>query len=88
MSSSTPGRSGRCRVRGQSKTQGGDVLSVNAADGQIIETTPAGAQVATMTLDSTGTPPGSGTLFGLSATPDSMGVYFVDDGTNTLNILR
>jgi hypothetical protein len=64
------------------------VFSVNAADGQIIETTPAGAQVATMTLDSTGTPPGSGTLFGLAVTPDSMSVYFVDDGTNTLNILR
>jgi len=66
----------------------GHVLSVNAADGQIVETTPAGAQVATMTLDATGTPPGSGTLFGLAVTPDNTGVYFVDDGTNTLNILH
>lgn len=66
----------------------GDVLSVNAADGLILETTPAGAQVATMTLDATGTPPGSGTLFGLALTPDRTGVYFVDDGTNTLNILH
>jgi hypothetical protein len=41
-----------------------------------------------MTLDSTGTPLGSGTLFGLAVTPDSMSVYFVDDGTNILNILR
>jgi len=64
------------------------VLSVNAADGQIVETTPAGAQVATKTLDSTGTSPGSGTLFGLALTPDRMGVYFVDDGSNTLNILH
>src|SRR5664280_2274092 len=67
---------------------GGDVLSVNAGDGQIVETTPAGAQVATMTLDSTGTPPGAGTLFGLAVTPDRTGVYFVDDGTNTLNIVH
>jgi DNA-binding beta-propeller fold protein YncE len=66
----------------------GDVLSVNAADGLILETTPAGDQVATMTLDATGTPPGSGTLFGLAVTPDGTGVYFVDDGTNTLNILH
>ena len=67
---------------------GGDVLSVNGGDGQILETTPAGAQVATMTLDSTGTPPGAGTLFGLAVTADRRGVYFVDDGTNTLNILH
>jgi DNA-binding beta-propeller fold protein YncE len=66
----------------------GDVLSVNAADGLILETTPAGAQVATVTLDATGVPPGSGTLFGLAVTPDSTGVYFVDDGTNTLKILH
>lgn len=66
----------------------GDLLSVNAADGLIVETTPAGAQVATMALDVTGTPPGSGTLFGLAVSPDRTGVYFVDDGTNTLNILH
>ena len=52
----------------------GHVLAVNAADGQIVETTPAGAQVATPTLDTTGTPPGSGTLFGLAVTPDNTGV--------------
>jgi DNA-binding beta-propeller fold protein YncE len=66
----------------------GDVLSVNATDGLIVETTPAGAQVATKTLDTTGAPPGSGTLFGLAVSPDRTGVYFVDDGTNTLNILH
>jgi hypothetical protein len=66
----------------------GNVLSVNAADGLIVETTPAGAQVASMTLDATGTPPGSGTLFGLAVSPQRTGVYFVDDATNTLNILH
>ena len=32
----------------------------------------------------TGTPPGSGALFGLAVT--DRGVYYVDDATNTLNI--
>jgi DNA-binding beta-propeller fold protein YncE len=73
---------------GLSLAPNGDVLSVNAADGLIVETTPAGAQVARMTLDATGTPPGSGTLFGLAVSPDRKGVYFVDDGTNTLKILH
>ena len=66
----------------------GDVLSVNAADGLVVETTPAGDQVASMSLDATGNPPGSGTLFGLALTPDRTGVYFVDDGDNTLKILH
>ena len=66
----------------------GDVLSVNAADGLVVETTPAGAQVASMSLDATGNPPGAGTLFGLALTPDRTGVYFVDDGDNTLKILH
>jgi len=66
----------------------GDVLSVNAADGLVVETTPAGAQVANRTLDATGIPPGAGTLFGLAVTADRTGVYFVDDGDNTLKILH
>jgi hypothetical protein len=66
----------------------GDVLSVNAADGLIVETTPAGAQVATATLDATGTPPGAGALFGLALTPNHKAVYYVHDATNTLNLLH
>ena len=66
----------------------GDVLSVNAADGLVVESTPAGAQVANRTLDATGIPPGAGTLFGLAVTADRTGVYFVDDGDNTLKILH
>jgi len=31
---------------------------------------------------------GSGTLFGLAAAPNGDGVYFVDDGNNTLNTLQ
>ncbi len=64
----------------------GDILTVNAGDGNIVETTPAGAQVATKTLDGTGG--GGGLLFGLAVRPDATGVYFVDDGTNTLGLFH
>jgi hypothetical protein len=66
----------------------GDVLSVNAGDGLIVETTPGGQQVATHQLDSSGSPAGSGALFGLAIRPDARAVYFVDDATNTLDLLR
>jgi DNA-binding beta-propeller fold protein YncE len=64
----------------------GDVLSVNGGDGNIVETTPGGTQVATKTLD--GTAGGAGLLFGLAMRPDGTAVYFVDDGTNTLALLH
>jgi hypothetical protein len=63
----------------------GHILTVNGNDGNLVEVTPHGRQVETVTLDSTGNPPGSGTLFGLAVAPE--GVYFVDDGSNTLNLL-
>ena len=66
----------------------GDILSVNGNDGNIVETTPAGTQIDVKTLDSSGSPPGAGTLFGLAVVPGGNGVYFVDDGTNTLNLLH
>jgi hypothetical protein len=66
----------------------GHLLSVNAGDGLAVETTPDGTQVATQSLDSTGTPPGSGALFGLAPAPDRHGVYYVDDAANTLNLLH
>jgi hypothetical protein len=62
----------------------GDILTVNGGDGNIVETTPSGAQVATRTLDGTG----GGLLFGLAVRPDGKAVYFVDDGTNTLALLH
>jgi hypothetical protein len=65
----------------------GDILTVNSGDGNLVETTPRGAQVAMKTLDTSGSPPGAGTLFGLAVIPGGRGVYFVDDGTNTLNTL-
>jgi hypothetical protein len=66
----------------------GDVLTVNGGDGRIVETTPFGAQVASMYLDTTGTPPGNGALFGLAVAPHRAGVYYVDDNTNTLDLLH
>jgi hypothetical protein len=69
---------------------GGDILTVNGGDGNLVETTPAGAQVAVQALDTTPTPPGppgNGALFGLAVAPHGTGVYFVDDDTNTLNLL-
>ena len=66
----------------------GDILTVNGNDGNLVETTPGGAQVATRTLDTNGGPNGAGTLFGLAVAPEGRGVYFVDDGFNTFNILH
>jgi sugar lactone lactonase YvrE len=69
----------------------GDILSANGGDGNLVETTPAGQQVAVKILDTTPAPPGpngNGTLFGLAVAPDNSGVYFVDDGTNTLDLLH
>jgi hypothetical protein len=68
-------------------TGSGEILTVNGDDGNIIEITPAGTQVAKFLIDSSGSPPGSGALFGLVFDP-AHGVYYVDDATNTLNLLH
>ena len=39
-------------------------------------------------LDSSGSPPGAGALFGLAVKPGQRAVYYVDDATNTLNLLH
>jgi hypothetical protein len=67
---------------------GGDILTVNAGDGNLVETAPFGAQIAVRRLDSSGSPPGSGALFGLAVKPHHDAVYYVDDATNTLNLLH
>jgi len=67
----------------------GDILTANSADGNIVETTPGGKQVATVTADTnTGSPnPGAGALFGLTVSPFNGVVYYVDDDMNTLQKL-
>jgi hypothetical protein len=64
----------------------GNILTVNSNDSNMVETTPAGDQVAVKNVDTTGT--GAGTLFGLAIQPGKHGVYFVNDGNNTLDLLH
>jgi hypothetical protein len=63
----------------------GDILTANAGDGNIVETTPAGNQVAVAAADPK---TGAGSLFGLDVTADGSGLFFVDDGDNTLRLLH
>ena len=65
----------------------GHILTVNSNDGFITEIAPDGMQLAHELLDDTGSPPGAGTLFGLLPVRNRA-VYFVDDGSNTLNLLH
>jgi len=67
---------------------GGDILTVNGGNGNLVEITPSGAQIAVRRLDSSGSPPGAGALFGLAVKPTRDAVYFVDDATNTLDLLH
>jgi hypothetical protein len=66
----------------------GNIITGNGGDGNAVETAPfSGQQIATAQLDNTvvpGSPNGSGTLFGIALTPNGKGLYFVDDGTNTV----
>jgi hypothetical protein len=67
---------------------GGDILTANSLNGNLVEVTPDGRQVAVKTLDRSGSPAGAGALFGLAVAPYGNGVYFVDDATNTLDLLH
>jgi hypothetical protein len=64
----------------------GDILVTNGGDGNLVEVTASGNQVAVENIDSTNT--GGGTLFGLAVAPAGKGLYFVNDGNNTLNLLH
>ena len=68
----------------------GDIVTANGGDGNLVETTTSGDQVAVKTVDTTPAPPGpngNGALFGLALTPGANGIYYVDDATNTMNLL-
>jgi len=67
---------------------GGDLVSVNAGDGRAVEVSPTGELVTVRWLDTSGSPAGAGALFGLAVAPGGHAVYFVDDATNTLNLLH
>jgi hypothetical protein len=63
----------------------GDILTTNAGDGNIVETTPTGHQVAVSAGDAKS---GAGSLFGLLIAPGGKGIIYVDDGLNTLRSLN
>ena len=63
----------------------GDVITANGGDGNLVETTPAGSQVAVKTVE---TATGGGSLFGIAIVPGRRGVYFVDDGDNTVKVFE
>ena len=55
----------------------GNIITANGNNGDVVETTVAGAQIATATLDNNNG--GGGNLFGLALAPNDSGLYFVDD---------
>lgn len=63
---------------------GGDILVANSNDGNLVETTPSGNQVAVQTVN----PAGAGSLFGLAVAPHGAGIYLVDDALNNLDLLH
>jgi hypothetical protein len=62
----------------------GNIVTVNAGDGNIVETTPQGTQIAVKTIE---TATGMGSLFGIAILNGGRALYFVDDGDNTLKAL-
>jgi hypothetical protein len=68
---------------GMTLTPNGHLLTANAGDGNLVETTPAGAEFQPFDTGA-----GGGGLFGLTIAPDLKGVYFVNDTENTLQLLR
>lgn len=67
----------------------GDVVTMNGADGNAVETTPGGHRAATKSLVANG----AGDLFGLAIAPFGTGIYFVNDAgsgpaANSLQLLR
>jgi hypothetical protein len=69
---------------GLTRVPGGDLVAANAADGNLVEVSPAGNVVDTKTVE---TAFGAGSLFGLTPAGGD-GLYFVDDGFNTLSLLH
>ena len=63
-----------------------EILTTNGNNGFMVGVTPAGQPEGKILLDDNGTPPGAGALFGLAFGP--AGLYYVDDATNTLNLLK
>ncbi len=69
---------------GMTLAPNGDIIVANGGDGNLVEISARGKQVATKLVDSSGSPPGAGALFGLMTLRNK--VYFVDDATNFFNV--
>ncbi len=63
----------------------GLVLTVNANDGKLVVTKPAGTQAGAALIDKSGSPKGAGALFGLALATGGR-LFFVDDATNTFRV--
>jgi hypothetical protein len=63
----------------------GDVIAANASNGNAVEVTPSGQQVANVQMDPLNS---GGDLFGLTLSPNHKAILFVDDGDNTLKRFR
>ncbi|HEX3693696.1 MAG TPA: hypothetical protein VHU13_10160 [Solirubrobacteraceae bacterium] len=61
----------------------GDVLTTNGGDGNLVETTPVGAEFQPFDTGA-----GEGGLFGLAIGAPRQGVWLVDDANNTLALLH
>jgi hypothetical protein len=61
-----------------------DIVVVNGNNGNAVEVSPTGKQVAVRTL----VPNGAGDLFGLTTTTSGDGILFVNDGANALDVFR
>jgi hypothetical protein len=61
----------------------GDILTTNGGDGNLVETTPVGAEFQPFDTGA-----GEGALFGLAVGAPHQGVWLVDDATNTLALLH
>jgi hypothetical protein len=62
----------------------GDLIVVNGNNGNAVEITPAGKQLATKTLVKNG----AGDLFGVITTQAGNGLIIANDGTNALDLFR
>jgi hypothetical protein len=69
---------------GMTLAPNGDLIVVNGNNGNAVEVTPAGTQIATRTLIQNG----AGDLIGLAVTADGRAIELGNDGTNVLDLLR
>jgi sugar lactone lactonase YvrE len=60
----------------------GDVIAMNGNNGDAVEITPQGRQIAKLTLVRNG----AGTLFGVAITTDGRGLVYVNDGSNAVDV--